>query len=185
MKAIFAVIVAASLLGPVRRSEAEPNSDSVRAIFVQIEATDDEISTLVHSYVGRELRSLKDVTVTTKAGAPTFATAEKQGLVFVIHCASAPVEVNNANVGCAVSLMVTSNREPLKYIAGNVPINEALKHSPEGGLDQLLAGLCALTQTFEEQVVFTCSRKDLKENCESFVATFDTKHLNPLRGGGD
>jgi hypothetical protein len=38
MKSIFAVIVAASLLGPVQKSEAEPNSNTVQAISVRVEA---------------------------------------------------------------------------------------------------------------------------------------------------
>jgi hypothetical protein len=41
--------------------------------------------------------------------------------------------------------------------------------------------MCRLTQQYEDQYLFTCPKADRRENAESFVATFDTKYLNPLR----
>ena len=171
MKAIFAVIVAASLLGPVHKSEAEPNSNSVQSISVRIDANDDETGNLVNSYVSRELRSLKDVTIDQSL----YST-------FVIHCGGLPVEMNGTKLGYAVSLVVTSNRMPLKNIAENKDILNALDKSFDARAT--LRAWCLTTQQFEGQSVFVCRADQLKEKCESFVATFDTKCLNPLRGGG-
>jgi hypothetical protein len=173
MKAIFAVILAASLLGQFHKSEAEPNSNSVQAISVQIEANDDELSNLVNSYVSRELRSLKDVTINT-APKPTF----------VIHCACLPLVVGGTKVGCAVSFVITSNVKPLKYTAENKNFTDVLDQSPEARVQltkTILLDMCRLTQQYEDQSLFTCPAANFREHCESFVATFDTKYLNPLR----
>ena len=103
MKKIIAVAMAAiGLLGSGAKSIAESNAaPEAHALSVQIEANDDELSNLVNSYISRELRSLKDVTVNT-ASQPTF----------VIHCVCMPAFAGERNIGCIVSLVITSNVKP-------------------------------------------------------------------------
>jgi hypothetical protein len=140
---------------------------------VQIEANDDELGNLVNSYISRELRSLKDVTVNT-ASQPTF----------VIHCVCMPALVGERNIGCIVSLVITSNVKPVENIAGNKDIAEVMDNSGYARVyltKTFLNQMCRLTQQYEDQYLFTCPKADLREKAESFVATFDTKYLNPLR----
>src|SRR5258708_36084198 len=88
-------------------------------LTVRIDANDNELNNLVKSYVARELRSLKDVTI-NEAPQPTF----------VIGCICMPTKINGTKVGYAVSFVVTSNLKPLKYIAAQ--FKTALDKSPEG-----------------------------------------------------
>jgi hypothetical protein len=97
-----------SLLGTVSKAAAESTPPGARAISVRIDAKDDEVNNLVKSYVSRELRSLKDVTID-----------ESPYATFVIHCGGLSVEMNGTKLGYAVSLVITSNLFPLKYIAEN------------------------------------------------------------------
>jgi hypothetical protein len=174
MKTIIAVVISAiGLIGTIGKSVAESNAPESHALSVRIEANDDELSNLVNSYISRELRSLKDVTINT-APQPTL----------VIHCACIPAMVGGRNVGCVVSFVITSNVKPVEYIAENKNFTDVLDNSPEAKVHltkMFLTQICRLTQQYEDQSLFTCPTASLRENCESFVATFDTKYLNPLR----
>jgi hypothetical protein len=158
-------------------SLAEVNPPYVHPLTVQIDANDDELNNLVKSYLSRELRSLKDVTI-NEAPQPTF----------IIHCGCLPAMLNGVKVGYALSFVITSNLSPLKYIASDKYITDVLDKSPEGriyALRTMLTGMCRLTQQFEDQFLFTCATDNLKDRCESFVASFDTKYLDPLRNKHD
>ena len=157
---------------PTRSLNSSPD---VHPLTVQIDANDDELNNLVKSYVSRELRSLKDVII-NEAPQPTF----------VIHCGCLPAMLNGVKIGYALSFVITSNLNPLKYIASDK--ENVLDKSPEGriyALRTMLTTMCRLTQQFEDQIVFTCPTDDLKDRCASFVATFDTKYLDPLRNKHD
>jgi hypothetical protein len=172
MKTIIAVVITAiGLIGTIGKSVAESKVPEAHALSVRIETRDDELGNLVNSYVSRELRSLKDVTIN-----------ESPYSTFVIRCGGLSVEMNGTKLGYAVSLVVTSNRMPLKNIAENKDILNAIDKSFDA--QAALRAWCLVTQQFEGQSVFVCSADQLKEHCESFVANFDTKYLNPLRGGG-
>lgn len=169
-------VLAATILGglavsPSLRAQAKPGD--ARVLSVRIDANDDGVSNLVNSYVSRELRSLRDVTI-NEAPQPTF----------VIHCGCLPLMTNGVKLGYVVSLVITSNLKPMEYIAQYKDLLNVLDASPEAriyAVKTFLTMKCRLTQQFEDQILFTCPVDDLKEQCESFVATFDTKYLNPLR----
>jgi hypothetical protein len=168
MKIIIAVVITAiGLFGTIGKSVAESNASQNPALSVQIYADDDELGNLINSYVSRELRSLKDVTV-NESHFPTFA----------IHCSCVPVEMNGVKLGYAISFVITSNLAALKYIDGDPEITGAL--DPKVRLFSLKA-MCLVMQAFEAQSLSLCSANQLKEKCESFVAAFDTKYLNPVR----
>jgi hypothetical protein len=119
MKKIIAVAMAAiGLLGTGAESLAESNAPEAHALSVQIEANDDELDNLVNSYISRQLRSLKDVTVNT-ASQPTF----------VIHCVCMPALAGERNIGCIVNLVITSNVKPLENIVGNKDIAQVMDNS--------------------------------------------------------
>jgi|GEM_PF-5007447 len=173
MKTILVMVITASLLASITKSEVQTNSVPLNIIFVRIEASDDEVGNLVNNYLTRDLRSYTDVGVNQPAP-PTF----------VIHCACLSAMANDVTLGCVVSLVITSNLKPLRYIAGNEAITKAIGNSPEGQSSALQTALtmhCRLMQAFEEQIVFTCPRTALKEKCDSFVANFDSKYLYPFR----
>jgi hypothetical protein len=167
MKAIFAVIMAAYLLALI--TEAKDSRSA--AISVRIDANDDEVGNLAKSYISRELRSLGDVTL--DAPQPTF----------VIHCKCFTLELKNGvKSGYVVGFVITSNLDTLKYIAGNEQIAGALDKLPEAEiLRWALEGLCRTMQEYEGQLLYLCPMDGLKDQCASFVATFDTQFLEPLR----
>jgi hypothetical protein len=173
MKTILISVIAASLLVGIGKAEVQPNSVPPNLIAVRIETGDDEVSKLVSNYLTKDLRSFTDVIV-NQPSLPTF----------VIHCGCLTAMANDVTLGCVVSLVVTSNLKPLKYIAGNEAIVKAIDSAPQGQLDELKTSLamhCRLMQAFEDQIVFTCPRMALKEKCDAFVATFDSKYLYPFR----
>jgi hypothetical protein len=174
MKAIVAVVLTAiGLAGSVSQCVADSSASVTHPLSVQIDANDDESGNLVNSYVSRELRSLKDVTINA-APQPTF----------VIHCMCLPTVVADVKVGYVVSFVITSNLQPLKYIAENKQFTDVLDKSPEAKVNMtkmFLTQMCRLTQQFEDQIILRCPSADLHDKCKSFVATFDVKYLNPLR----
>jgi hypothetical protein len=173
MKTILVSVIAASWLVGISKAEVQPNSVPPNLIAVRIETGDDEVSKLVSNYLIKDLRSFTDVSV-NQPSAPTF----------VIHCVCLSAMANDITLGCVVSLVITSNLKPLRYIAGNEVIIKAIDSAPPGQLDGLKTALalhCRLMQAFEDQIVFTCPRTDLKEKCDAFVATFDSKYLYPFR----
>lgn len=166
MKATIAVAAAIILCGTASKSVAESNASQNPALSVQIYANDDELGNLINSCVSRELRSLKDVIV-NESHFPTFA----------VHCSCVPVEMNGVKLGYAVSFVITSNLNTLKYIDGDQQITGAL----DSKVRFWLKAMCLVTLQFEAQSLSLCPANQLKEKCQSFVAMFDTKYLNPLR----